>query len=273
MSASFINFFSLHTFYFSKTVYLKKWLTPRFSFILFAAILFFQLAPAAYSQGKYELKVAIAYNIPILETYGNNIIFDPVNEILTIGGKRIINSDNLGTTFGYGIQVTGSMWLFKSNYIKALGSISYMQLSSKYSLASSGFYYGTRINVFSIATGLQINPIGIHKFYPSVVGLFRFNEIGGESYFHAGLDFFVVSPRFGISTGMDLNYKFNNRVGISLGARYNYDNMLNKQSQEGTYNDAHVINFRDLQSATNGLEHNRRVAYVSILTGINVYFK
>jgi hypothetical protein len=227
----------------------------------------------AYSQGKYELNAAIGYNIPILETYGNNINFDPVSEILTIDGKRLINSDNLGTTLGYGVQVTGSLRLFKSNYIKALGSISYMQLSSKYSIPGTDFFYGTRMYIFSIGTGLQINPVGIHKFYPSVIGLFRFNEIGGESYFHAGLDFFVASPRFGVSTGIDLNYKFNDRVGISLGARYNYDNMLNKQTQEGTHSEDHIINFRDLQSSTNGLQHDRRVAYVSILTGINIYFK
>jgi len=221
---------------------------------------------------KYEITVSINYSRPILEAFGNDIEFDLTNEILTIDGKRLINSDNLGTNFGYGIQVNGKMSLFKSNYIKAIGSIGYNQLASRYSL-ENGTHYGVRLYIFSIGTGLQINPIGVHKFYPSLTGLFRFNEIGGESYYHAGLDFFVASARFGVSSGFYLNYKFNQKVGMSLGAVYNYDNMLNKQAQEEVFNDPHVINFRDEQSPTNGLIHNRRIAYISIQAGINIYFK
>ncbi len=242
--------------------------------ISFNSILFSQVKNYSVNKDfdRYEINVSINYSRPILETFGNDIDFDIVNEIITIDGKRLINSDNFATNFGYGIQVYGKMSLFHSNYIKAEGSIGFDQLASKYSL-SNGTYYGVRMYVFSIGTGLQINPIGVHKFYPSLFGLFRFNEIGGETYHHAGLDFLIVSPRFGVSTGFNLNYKFNKKVGMSLGMTYNYDNMLNKQTQEGVFDDPHVINFRDAQSPTNGLVHDRRVAYVNITGGINIYFK
>lgn len=236
-------------------------------------MLLFLSANKIYSQGKYELNVAVGYLIPELEAYGPNVSFDAVNEIIYIDGKTVINSDNLGTTNGYGIQVAGSMRLFKTDYIKVLGSISYSQLASKYPVPNEDSFYGVRMYVFSVGAGLQINPIGIHRFYPSLAGQFRFNEVGGEAYHLAGLAFFVTTPRFGISTGMDLNYKFSKKIGMSLGVRYNYDNWLNKQPGESLYNDPHVVNFRDQQSPTNGLAHDRRIAYISVLTGINIYFK
>ncbi len=248
----------------------------RFNFAgaVLSLCLFFISVNSSFSQGKYELNVAIRYDMPRYEASGNDATFDPINVIVSIGGKRIINSDNLSTRYGYGLQITGSMKLFKTDYIKALGGFSFTQLASKYTVPNENdSFYGVRLYVFSIAAGLQVNPIGIHRFYPSVVGLFRFNEFGGETYHFAGLDFFVVSPRFGYSAGMDLNYKFSKSVGMSFGMRYNYDNWLNKQTAETNFSDEHAINFSDLQSAANGLTHDRRIVYVSILTGINIYFK
>jgi hypothetical protein len=164
------------------------------------------------------------------------------------------------------------MRLFRSDYLRLIASIGYTQLQSKYTQGESDSY-GTRLMIFSVGTGLQINPVGIHRFYPSIIGLFRFNEVGGESFYHAGGEFLIVSPRFGYSTGIDLNYKFNKKVAMTLGVKYSYDNLLNKQSSEESYEDAHVVSFRDKQSATNGLNNDRRIAYLGITTGINIYFK
>ncbi len=212
--------------------------------------------------------------MPRYEAYGNDVTFDPLLIRVYVGGRRIINSSDLGTTYGFGINVSGNMKLFKTDYVKVLGSIGFTQLASKYEVASeNNSFYGVRLYLFSIGAGLQVNPIGIHRFYPSVVGQFRFNEVGGESYHFAGLDFFVATPRFGYSTGLDMNYKFSSKVGMSLGMRYNYDNWLNKQTAVTDYHDDHVINFSDEPSAANGLDHVRRIVYVSILTGINIYFK
>jgi hypothetical protein len=208
-----------------------------------------------------------------MELYGPNVSFDAMNTVVSVDGSRIINSSNLGTTLGLGIQVTGSLRLFRTDYFKLLGNISYNQFASKYHVPNASSYYGVRINLFSIGAGFQLNPIGIRKFYPSVVGLFRLNEIGGETYHFAGLDFFVVSPRFGYSAGMDLNYKFSKKVGMSFGMRYIYDNWLNKQTAVTDFRDDHAINFSDEPSAANKLPNARRIVYVSILTGINIYFK
>ena len=253
--------------------WLNNLMCLRFGFLIASFCLFVLLFHAdARSQSKFEMNVSAFYGIPQLETYGDKVDFTLLNEVITIGGKRLMISDNFGTTYGFGFNISTSYNLFKTNYVKILGGLGYSQFQSKYD-AGDGFSYGTRLNIFSVGAGLQLNPVGMHKFYPSIVGLFRFNEVGGESFYKAGEDFFIVSPRFGISTGLDLNYKFNKRVGLCIGARYNYDNLLNKQAQETVFADDHVIVFRDLMSPTNGLEHNRRVAYISILTGINIYFK
>lgn len=227
----------------------------------------------SFAQGnKFELNISAAYNNPLLEAYGNGVDIDLINEIITVDGKNLVNSDNFGTTFGFGIQLNGGMRLLKSDYLRLLVNIGYSQLESKKTKFDSDSY-GVRLNIFSLGAGLQVNPVGIHKFYPSVTGLFRFNEIGGESFYHAGGEFLIVSPRFGVTTGLDLNYKFNKKVALTLGVKYNYDNMLNKQSSDEIYKDDHVVSFRDKQSVANGLSHDRRVAYLSIATGINIYFK
>lgn len=247
-------------------------ITAQYIFVSVLILLFHVFSNVSFSQSKFEMNVSVFYGIPQLETYGDNVTINATKDIILVDGKRMLVSDNLGTTYGFGINVSASYRLFNTNFVKLLGGFGYSQFQSKYD-AGYAFSYGTRINVFSVGAGFQLNPFGIHKFYPSFAGLFRFNEIGGESFYAAGLDFLIVSPRFGYSAGMDLNYKFNKTVGMSLGVRYNYDNLINKQTQEQVYDDPHVIVFRDQMSATNGLTHDRRIAYTSILTGINIYFK
>ncbi len=138
-----------------------------------------------------------------------------------------------------------------------------------------GIGFGVRLNSLSLGIGLQINPIGIHRFYPSIISLLRFNEVGGETFYHAGVDYLIVSPRLGTETGINLNYKFKPSFGMSLGAYYYYDNMWNRSPKEGTIYDplGHVVNFRDAASPTNGLSHDRRIAYFTIQAGFNFYFK
>jgi hypothetical protein len=208
------------------------------------------------------------------EAYGNHITIDVPNEIILIDGKKLESSDNFGTTFGFGIQVFGNMRLF-TDYLKAVANIGYTQLESKYSYPD-GFGYGVRLNLFSIGVGLQANPIGIHKLYPSLIGLFRYNLMGGETYHWTGFDYLEAASRFGFVSGLSLNYKFNKHVGLSLSYLYNYDNWLNKKTNEGAIINplsTRVINFRDKASSTNGLSHDRRIVYYTLDLGVNVYLK
>ena len=246
--------------------------------ILANAVIYGQGVPASIIHkpveplNTFELNVSVLYSTPRYELHETYVYLDPLTEVITIDKKRLIDADNLGTSFGFGIEVYGNMRLFKQEFVKLITNIAFVQHESKYRL-NDGFTYGVRMYVFSLGAGLQINPIGEHRFYPSFIELLRFNEIGGESYHKAGLDFFVTSPRFGYSTGINLNYKISKKVGISLGTFYNYDNLWNKSTQEGVFNDPHVINFRDEKSPTNGLSHNRRFIYLTIQGGINIYFK
>lgn len=243
-------------------------------FIVFVNTLsFFSQSKVTAIQGKFEINVSVQYAQPMYEAYGNNITIDVPNEIILIDGKRLVDSDNFGTTFGFGIQVYGGMRLFKTDFIKPIMNIGYTQLESKYS-HQDGFGYGVRLNIFSVGLGLQINPAGMHRFYPSLLGMVRFNEMGGETYHWTGFDYLMAAPRFGFVTGLSLNYKFNQHVGISFSYFYNYDNWLNKQTNEGGINNkeyGRVIKFRDEASSTNGLSHNRRVIYYGLHLGVNVY--
>jgi hypothetical protein len=121
--------------------------------------------------------------------------------------------------------------------------------------------------------GAEICPIGNKKIYPALFALLRTNFVGGESYHHAGLDFFKVTQRYGYSGGLNLNYRFNKKTGMYAGWTYSYDNTWSKQTDETVTNDVHTIVFRDKANSVNGLENDRRIAYSSFYIGMNFYIK
>lgn len=225
------------------------------------------------SQSRFEISFHAGYSQPRYETYGHDVAINDYLGIITIRGKRLEVADNLGMNYGFTFQLYGKYSLIRTGYLKALFNIGFNQLEGKYSTPYGTDTYGVRMPVFSLGTGIEVNPIGIHRFYPSILALIRFNLIGGESFYHAGVDYFIVQPRFGYVYGFNLNYKVSKLVGLSLGSTFSYDNWLNKKTNEGTINDALVINFRDKSSPTNGLIKDRRIAYVSFTAGINFYLK
>lgn len=219
-----------------------------------------------------EISVDIGYSHPLLEAYGTKITINQTEDQIFIDGKRLLISDNLGTENGYSVQTYLKYRFMKKGYIKGLFNLGYNALVA-YHPGPGDFDIGIRVQSFSLGLGTEVNPIGSDKvFYPSVQGLMRMNLMGGETFHKAGLDFFKVTPRYGYSAGLKLNYSFKRTLGMYLGYSYNYDNLWSRQTEETTPNDAHVIVFRDKKSETNGLTHDRRVAYWSLYVGMNFFF-
>lgn len=225
-----------------------------------------------YSQSKFEIGLNIGYSNPLLEAYGNNVKIDSFENIF-IDGKRLIISDNFGTNVGYNVQAYLKYDFTKKGYVKGMFSIGYNILYGIYP-GLADYDCGVRVQTFSVGTGLEINPLGhMSKFYPSVFSQFRLNLMGGETYYQAGLDFLTVTPRFGYNGGINLNYRFKKNLALFIGYAYSYDNAMNRQSVE-TYDTVRlVIPFKDKYSVTNGLTHDRRVAYWSLNLGMNYFFK
>ena len=223
-------------------------------------------------KSRLELSFSIGYSKPLLEAYGNNVTVNANGDQIFIDGKRLIVSDNLGANTGYSVQAYLKYSLLKKGYIKGLVNLGYNMLTSSYA-APGDYDIGTRVQTFSAGLGGEINPLGHEKkFYPGVYGLLRMNLVGGESYYAAGLDFFKVTPRFGYSAGIKLNYEVKKNIALHLGYSYSYDNLWSRQTEETTPVDDHVIVFRDKKSDTNGLTHDRRIAYWSLYMGMNFFF-
>jgi hypothetical protein len=225
-----------------------------------------------YTQSRLEISVQAGYSHPLLEAYGDNVIINSVENIL-IDGKRLIVSDNLGTNVGYNVQAFLKYSLTKNGHLKGMVSLGYNILYGIYP-GMYGYDCGVRIQTFSVGTGLEVNPLGHNKIiYPSLFGQFRFNLMGGEAYFQAGLDFLTVTPRYGYISGINLNYRFKKTMAVYLGYSYSYDNAMNKQAYE-TYDVTRLdIPFKDKYSPANGLTHDRRVAYWSLNLGMNFFLK
>jgi hypothetical protein len=247
---------------------------------LSAFLIILSLIISTYSQSKknpsvsrLEISVQAGYSHPMLEAYGTKLTINAAEDQIFIDGKRLLVSDNLGTENGYTVQTYLKYNFMKKGYMKGLFNLGYNALYATHP-GPSDFDIGVRVQSFSVGLGTEVNPIGHEKkVYPSVFGLLRMNLMGGETFHRAGLDFFKVTPRYGYSAGLKLNYAFKKTLGMYLGYSYSYDNLWGKQTDEKTPEDAHVIVFRDEASATNGLTHNRRIAYWSLYLGMNFFFR
>ncbi|MGH2575980.1 MAG: hypothetical protein ACRDFC_09810 [Ignavibacteria bacterium] len=240
--------------------------------LFFSLVLSYILITSQNSEGqhRFEIDISFGYSRPLLEAYGTNVKLSPAQDYVLIDGKRLIESNNFGTDIGYTFQLLGK-YSFLKGYLKGLLNLGYNRLYSIF--PGPGDDFGIKLQSFSFGAGLEVNPLVNHRIYPSIFGLLRYNLIGGESFHHAGLDFFKVSSRFGYSAGLKLNYSINKKIGLFTGWSYNYDNLWNKKTNEEGQLDAHVIPLRDEKSPTNGLNNDRRVAYSSYYFGISFYLK
>lgn len=225
------------------------------------------------SFSRIELSFYFGYSRPLLEAYGDKVTINAAEDQIFIDGKRLLVSDNFGTKTGYGVQTYFKYSLFKKGYVKALLNLGYNILHGAYP-GTSDYDIGVRVQTFSVGIGTEINPLGHNTtVYPSVFGLLRMNLLGGETFHKAGLDFFKVTPRYGYTSGFKLYFRIKSTIDMFAGYSYTFDNVWNRQTDENSPNDAHVIVFRDAKSSTNGLTSDRRVAYWSLYLGMNFFFK
>lgn len=252
-------------------------------FKLFVVLIICFIGAGSFSQNKnlkssresfsrIELSFSIGYSRPLLEAYGDKVTINATEDRIFIDGKRILVSDNFGTNTGYGVQTYLKYSLFKKGYAKVLFNLGYNNLHGTYP-GSSDYDIGVRIQSFSVGLGSEINPFGHNSaIYPAVYGLLRMNLIGGETFHKAGIDFFKVTPRYGYTSGFKLYFRVKNTIDMFAGYSYTFDNVWNRQTEETTPIDAHVIVFRDKKSSANGLTSDRRVAYWSLNLGMNFFF-
>jgi len=242
-----------------------KFISNKFLMMMFVTGL-------CYTQGRFEISVSIGYSHPLLEAYGGRITINNALDQIFIDGKRIIVSDRLGATKGYSIHSIFKYNFFRQGYLKGVVNVGYNILYNSVDLGKD-YDPGVRIQSFSVGGGAEISPIKSGRFYPSVHALLRTNFIGGETFYAAGIDFFKVTPRYGYTAGLSLNYLLKNNLGIFLSYSYSFDNSWGRRTDETTPDDPHTIVFRDKASGTNGLSGDRRIAYWAVSLGMNFLFK
>jgi hypothetical protein len=221
---------------------------------------------------KFEISFHIGYSRPLLEAYGTKMTINDAQDQVFIDGKRFLVSDNLGTNTGYTVQTYLKYNFMPKGYVKALFNMGY-NLSIGIYPGPSDYDFGSKVQVFSLGTGAEFNPLGhTGRLYPGVFGLLRMNLVGGETFHLTGLDFIKVTPRYGYTAGFKLNYSFKKTLGMYLGYSYSYDNLWGKKTGEETTS-GRVVPFRDEASPANGLTHDRRIAYWSLYLGMNFFFK
>jgi len=247
-----------------------SWLAIEF---LYVSIAFLFITSDIYSQNeRFEVSASISYAKPQMEAWGNDVYFDPINQIVTVSGNRIVNSNNLGMNYGFAFEAYGKIKILKEGKLKGIINLGYTQLENSQQL-STGLYYGVKMPVLSFGAGIEANPLGTKKLYPSAFALFRVNEISGESFYNDKLDYFPVSTRMGYVIGLKLNYRVSEDIAINIGSSFSYDNLFIKQNDPGSYSDPHESNFVDQPNTQIGLNGARRIGYINIDIGVNYYIK
>lgn len=254
----------------------------KFNFLVLLLLLFTaistesQIKPKKTDRNNFsriELSFNIGYSRPLLEAFGGNLSINSAEDQIFIDGKRLLISDRLGAKNGFTVQTFFKYRIINNGLFKALFNLGYNNLFSSQP-GPSDYSIGVRIQSFSVGIGTEIAPLGINSsFFPSLFILGRTNFMGGETFHKAGLDFFKVTPRYGYSTGINLNFKLKYNIDLYTALNYSFDNASGRKTDEKTPNDAHVIVFRDAKSETNGLTGDRRVAYWALALGMNFYFK
>ena len=115
--------------------------------------------------------------------------------------------------------------------------------------AKSSFNFGLDI-VLSVITG--------RAYQTTATGVEEFNTLR-------------ANQRLGFGFNLFWNYRISNIVGINLGSRFQFSNIIGKTSSASDGNGYVFLNDEANQSLNVNLSNNRNVAFISFLGGISFY--
>ncbi len=200
--------------------------------------------------------------------------------------EQFIGGRNLGADKGFGILVVAKKSI--SKYFRANFGLQYNRLVSFLFSNKNPTDLGEgKYNMFAASIGLEDNFTPIHriKIYAGADALFSvingkatiWVENRGTANPPYTYDIKIKSAfRIGAAINAGAEYLLNNNVGLNLGFRYNFVNLLLRNSELGT--DSTNINLVDDDDPSNTTANpipyvgKKQIAYISITAGVTLYW-
>ena len=160
---------------------------------------------------------------------------------------------NYAAKTGFFIQGTGKVNIDKYETVRLIGTVSfssfnsfqssksgdiplfYYDINNQYQATTKPISYDYSLNNFGLGLGIEVAPLSFTKVVsPFVNGTFNFNFLSAELSRTTGpndstkINF--VDFRMGISLGAGVEFKVNPQWGLVLGAKYDFANLLLKNS-------------------------------------------
>jgi len=227
------------------------------------------------SAPSFTLQFNLNYNQSYLDfngTYNNDFHSD-----------NFMKGQILGADKGYGAALTSKIPLTSKGKLRLNISLNYNRLQTYLwgandQLADVG---KTKYNMISAGIGLEHNFTAHHKFkiylggealgtIISGSGTVWVENRGAQAYTY---DVKITNSfRIGASVFGGTEYMLNNRVGLSLGFKYNFINLFLKDAKQTDDPNASSFPLRDKFDPNVRYSGDKTLAYISIMGGVNLYW-
>ncbi len=225
----------------------------------------------------FTLQINANYNQTFLDfngTYNNDFHSDD-----------FMKGQALGADKGYGATITSKLALDKLGKERFNFSLSYNRaLSYLFGRSNSVQDNGqTTINMMTAGLGIEHNFTPNHKFKIYLGGEATGTLINGTGTVwvenrndSAGAYSYGIkitnSFRIGAAIFGGTEYMLNNRVGLSIGFKYNFVNLLLKSAKQTDDPNSTSFPLRDKYDANVRYSGDKNLAYISIMAGIDFYW-
>jgi hypothetical protein len=221
---------------------------------------------------KLTFTAAVSYNFALSKAYGDvttcNMIFDS-----SLGGY-IFGSTNYGMQQGGSIMTIFKLAVDKKRRIRLVSNLGY---SLFYNTAFDN-QHKNQWHIFNGSFGIEYNFRPKAKFRPYVGYelLYTLMFGGWQCTSYNGLDVvdiyvkFKPAHRLGMAINSGFEFKINKKIGLTLGYRAVWVNILLKQNKFS--NDVEVAYLNDAKS-DNGIEpgYRKQIAYLQLIGGVSFF--
>jgi len=217
---------------------------------------------------KVTLSLNFNYHIGHLDLAGNeNTVFRKAD---------FESGATFGTRYGYGGSLTGKFALHKQGNLRLNVTASYQNFLSNFIISKSP-EGKVNYNIMSGGLGFENNFNPDKKIKPYVGVDFIVSMIKGEATLQTDSTEFVLniknSVRFGAALNLGFEYAFSNRVGVNIGYRLTYANLIGKKSKASSGISETYLNDEKL-SASEIIPYAgwKQFVFSTFTAGINFYF-
>lgn len=240
--------------------------------LIILIIIIISLNDNIFAQPKATVQFVGGYSLPLADLKGN---FGEIYSKWTGNGNPDTNTFFMKSGINYGILV--KFPIKKKSNINIIGGVAFDSFNNtaSYNDSTGTADYDLTQSVLGITLGAEYNfNKRKSKLNPFFGAEFSLNIFGGKLKVNTpseATEFSMNSTtRYGFQVGGGIDYVLHNNVGIVVGAKYSYSNLVGKEF----INDiGKKYNLNDGEHSSNGSDYpEKKVTFVKFYGGLSFYF-